>query len=196
LGESEIGITAVGAGFPSSKTFLEVKMLECAMAEESGADEIDIVLNLGLFLDGDFDAVAGEIETIARELEPDTVLKVILETGLLPAAEDVRRAALLAMRAGADFIKTSTGKQGPGATPEAFRTMCEAARDYFNETGRRVGVKAAAGVRTAEDAAVYYTIVRDILGEVWLTPEFFRIGASALANSLLSAIEGREIGYF
>jgi deoxyribose-phosphate aldolase len=196
LGESEIGITAVGAGFPSSKTFLEVKMLECAMAEESGADEIDIVLNLGLYLDGNHEAAAGEIETIVRELETDTVLKVILETGLLPTPEDVRTASLLAMRAGADFIKTSTGKQGPGATPQAFRTMCEAARDYHAETGRRVGVKAAGGIRTADDALTYYTIAQEILGPEWLTPEYFRLGASTLANALLSKIEEKETTYF
>jgi deoxyribose-phosphate aldolase len=196
LGESEIGITAVGAGFPSSKTFLEVKMLECAMAEESGADEIDIVLNLGLYRDGNFDAAAGEIETICRELETDTVLKVILETGLLPTLEDVRHASLLALRAGADFIKTSTGKQGPGATPKAFAVMCEAVRDYYSETGRRVGVKAAGGIRTAEEALLYYTIVQETLGEEWLTSEYFRLGASSLANDLLSKIEGEEISYF
>lgn len=195
LGESEIGITAVGAGFPSSKTFLEVKILECAMAEESGADEIDIVLDPGLLRDGQDGAAASEIALIRGELEPDTVLKVILETGIL-SPEEIRRASMLALRAGADFIKTSTGKQGPGASPEAFRTMCEAVRDYFRETGRRAGVKAAGGIRTAEEAAVYYGIVEEILGSEWLTPDYFRLGASSLANDLLSKIEGKEIRYY
>ncbi len=196
LGESEIGITAVGAGFPSGKTFLEVKMLECAMAEESGSDEIDIVLNLGLWFDGDRAAAAGEIETIRRELEPSTRLKVIIESGLLPSADDVRQASLLAMRAGADFVKTSTGKQGAGATPQAFEAICAAVRDYFDETGRRVGVKAAGGIRTAEDALTYYMIVEKTLGEAWLTPGYFRLGASTLANDLLSKIEEKEIIYY
>ena len=196
LGESEIGIASVGAGFPSSQTFPEVKALECAMAEESGADEIDIVLNLGLYFDGNHQAVANEIEMICRELGTDTVLKVILETGLLPTLDDVRKAAVLAMAGGADMIKTSTGKQGPGATPEAFYVMCEAVRDYFNDSGKRVGVKVAGGVRTAEEAILYYTIAKEVLGEEWLTPEHFRIGASALANDLLSKIEGKEVRYF
>jgi len=196
LGDSEIGITSVGGGFPASQTFPEVKVLECAMAEESGADEIDIVLNLGLFTDRNYEAVANEIEMISHELEADTVLKVILETGLLPTLEDVRHAAVLAMAGGADMIKTSTGKQGPGASPEAFLVMCEAARDYFDYAGKRVGVKVAGGVRTSKDVLVYYTIVKEILGEEWLTPEYFRIGASTLANDLLSTIEGKEVSYF
>ena len=196
LGDSEIGITTVGAGFPASQTFPEVKVLECAMAEESGADEIDIVLNLGLFFDRNYEATANEVEMISRELEPETVLKVILETGLLPTLEDVRKASVLAMAGGADMIKTSTGKQGPGATPEAFLVMCEAVRDYRGYADKKVGVKVAGGVRTAEDAVVYYTIVKEVLGEEWLIPEYFRIGASALANDLLSKIEGKEVSYF
>lgn len=196
LGDSEIGITSVGGGFPTSQTFPEVKVLECAMAEESGADEIDIVLNLGLFTDRNYEAAANEIEMISHELESDTVLKVILEAGLLPTLEDVRHAAVLAMAGGADMIKTSTGKQGPGASPEAFLVMCEAARDYFDYAGKRVGVKVAGGVRTAEDVLVYYTIAKEILGEEWLTSEYFRIGASTLANDLLSKIEGKEVSYF
>ena len=196
LGDSEVGITSVGAGFPASQTYPEVKVLECAMAEENGADEIDIVLNLGLYLDENYEAAANEVEMICRELGTDTLLKVILETGVLPTLEDVRRAAVLAMAGGADMIKTSTGKQGGGATPEAFLVMCEAVRDYFNDSGKRVGLKAAGGVREAEDAVVYYTIVEEVLGEEWLTPEYFRIGASALANDLLSKIEGKPISYF
>lgn len=196
LGESEISIVSVGAGFPASQTFPEVKVLECAMAEENGADEIDIVLNLGLYRDENYDAAANEIEMICRELDTDTILKVILETGLMPTLEDVRKASVLAMAAGADMIKTSTGKQGPGATPEAFLVMCEAVRDYAGHSGKRVGVKVAGGVRTVADAVAYYTIAKEILGEAWLTPEYFRIGASTLANALLSEIEGKEIVYF
>lgn len=196
LGDSPTGITSVGGGFPISKTFPEVKMLECAMAEENGADEIDIVIDLGAFLEGRYEQVAGEIETIRGELDADTRLKVILETGMLPGPDEVRKAAVLAMTAGADLIKTSTGINGPGATPEAVAVMCEAAADYHALTGRPVGIKVAGGVRAAEDAALYYAIVRAILGRQWLDPEFFRIGASALANNLLSAIEGKEIGYF
>ena len=196
LNESEVGITSVGGGFPVSKTFLEVKMLECAMAEENGADEIDIVINLGHYLDGNYELVANEIETICHELNVDTVLKVIIESGMLSSLDDVRRASVLAMAAGADMIKTSTGINGPGASPEAVTVMCEGIKDYYEYSGKRVGMKVAGGVRTAEDAVLYYTIVKEILGEEWLTPELFRIGASALANNLLSAIEGHEVTYF
>ncbi|MDR0954658.1 MAG: deoxyribose-phosphate aldolase [Rikenellaceae bacterium] len=196
LGESEIAIASVGGGFPASKTFLEVKMLECAMAQESGADEIDIVLNLGLYGDKNYDAAASEIETIAHELGSDTRLKVILESGVLPSLEDVRRAAAIALAGGADMLKTSTGKQGTGATPEAALVICEAIRDYFEYTGKRVGFKAAGGVRTAAEAVLYYTIVKEVLGDEWLTPDYFRLGASSLANDLLTHIEGKEIAYF
>ncbi len=196
LGDSEVAIAAVAGGFPSSHSFLEVKMLECAMAEENGADEIDIVLNLGEFRDGNDEAVAGEIETIRAELDAETRLKVILESGLLPSLSDVYRASIDAMCGGADFIKTSTGKNGPGASPGAFLTMCLAAQDFHAATGRRVGVKVAGGVATAGDAIRYYAIVQEALGDAWLTPEFFRIGASGLANNLLSTIKGEQVFYF
>jgi deoxyribose-phosphate aldolase len=196
LDGSETGITSVGGGFPVSKTFLEVKVLECAMAEENGADEIDVVIDLGRFLEGKYDLVAGEIETIRRELDANTVLKVIIESGMLPSPDDVRKASVLAMAAGADMIKTSTGINGPGASPRAVAVMCRAIADYYAFSGRRVGIKVAGGVRAAEDAALYYAIVKALLGEEWLDPEFFRIGASALADNLLSAIEGKEIKYF
>ncbi|MBR4853197.1 MAG: deoxyribose-phosphate aldolase [Alistipes sp.] len=188
-------ITSVVGGFPSSQTFLEVKMLETAMAIENGADEVDMVINVGKILTEAYDEAAAEVEVIRGEAEEAT-LKVILETGALLSPAQIRNASLLAMAAGADFIKTSTGKIDVSATPEAAIVMCEAIRDYYAKTGRKVGFKAAGGIRTAEDAALYYTIVKDILGEEWLTTELFRIGASALANNLLSAIEGEEIKYF
>ncbi len=192
---SPMRITAVAGGFPSSQTFLEVKMLEAAMAIENGADEIDIVLNVGKMLTGRYDEAANEVEVLRAEAS-ETVLKVILETGALKTPELIRKASLLAMFAGADFIKTSTGKIDVAATPEAAVVMCHAIRDYYEHTGRRVGFKAAGGVRTAEDAALYYTIVERILGPEWLTTELFRIGASSAANNLLSAIVGREVKFY
>ena len=192
---SPMRITAVAGGFPSSQTFLEVKMLEVAMAIENGADEIDIVLNAGKMLSGEYDEAANEVEVLRAEAA-GTVLKVILETGALKTPELIRKASLLSMFAGADFIKTSTGKIDVAATPEAAVVMCHAIRDYFERTGRRVGFKAAGGVRTAADAALYYTIVEKILGPGWLTTDLFRIGASSAANNLLSAIEGREVKFY
>ena len=192
---SPMRITAVAGGFPSSQTFLEVKMLEAAMAIENGADEIDIVLNAGKMLTGAYDEAANEIEVLRAE-SAGTVLKVILETGALKTPELIRKASLLSMLAGADFIKTSTGKIDVAATPEAAVVMCQAIRDYYEKTGRKVGFKAAGGVRTPEDAALYYTIVEEILGREWLTTDLFRIGASSAANNLLSAIEGKEIKYY
>ena len=188
-------ITSVAGGFPSSQTFLEVKMLEVAMALENGADEVDIVLNVGKILSGALDEAANEVEVLREESDGAT-LKVILETGALRTPELIRQASLLAMQAGADFIKTSTGKIDVAATPEAAVVMCHAIKDFYAKSGRKVGFKAAGGIRTAEEAALYYTIVKEILGEEWLTPELFRIGASSLANNLLSAIEGEEIKYF
>ena len=188
-------ITSVAGGFPSSQTFLEVKMLEVAMAVENGADEVDIVLNVGKMLSGSLDEAANEVEVLREESDGAT-LKVILETGALRTPELIRQASLLAMQAGADFIKTSTGKIDVAATPEAAVVMCHAIKDYYAMSGRQVGFKAAGGIRTAEEAALYYTIVKEILGEEWLTPELFRIGASSLANNLLSAIEGEDVKYF
>jgi len=192
---SPMRITAVAGGFPSSQTFLEVKMLEAAMAIENGADEIDIVLNAGKMLTGAYDEAANEVEVLRAE-SAGTVLKVILETGALKTPELIRKASLLSMFAGADFIKTSTGKIDVAATPEAAVVMCHAIRDYHERTGRRVGFKAAGGVRSAEDAALYYTIVERILGREWLTADLFRIGASSAANNLLSAIDGREVKFY
>lgn len=189
-------ITSVGGGFPASQTFLEVKALEVAMAVENGADEVDIVLNVGRMLSGEYDEAANEVEVIRSEMDPDIVLKVIIESGALKTPELIRKASLLSMFAGADFVKTSTGKIDVAATPEAAVVMCQAIRDFYEKTGRKVGFKAAGGVRTAEDAALYYTIVEEILGREWLTPELFRIGASSAANNLLTAIEGQPVKYY
>ncbi len=171
-------------------------MLETAMAVENGADEIDVVISIGEFLNGEYDLMGNEIETLRKEIGDEITLKVILESGILAEPELIHRAAVIAMLAGADFIKTSTGKASVAATPEAAVVMCEAIRLFAAQTGRKVGFKAAGGISTPEDAALYYTIVQEILGEEWLTPERFRIGASSLANNLLSAIEGNPVHYF
>ena len=193
---SPMRITSVAGGFPASQTFLEVKMLEVAMAVENGADEVDIVLNVGKMLTGEYDEAANEVEVLRKEAGEETVLKVIIESGALKSPDLIRKASLLSMFAGTDFVKTSTGKIDVAATPEAAVVMCHAIKDYYEKTGRKVGFKAAGGVRTAEDAALYYTIVEQTLGKEWLTPELFRIGASSVANNLISAIEGKEIKYF
>lgn len=192
----EVHVTTVSACFPSSQSFLEVKLREVELAIENGAEEVDIVLALGSFLGGDRDAAAEEIRSVRRVCGNGIVLKVILETGLLKTPELIYDAAMLSMRAGADFIKTSTGKVEVNATPGAARVMCRAIRDYYAESGRKVGFKAAGGISTAEDAAAYYEIVREILGEEWLGKDLFRLGVSRLGNSLMSAIEGREVKFF
>ena len=189
-------ITSVGGGFPASQTFLEVKMLEVAMAVENGADEVDIVLNVGKMLTGAYDEAANEVEMIRSEMDEDVVLKVIIESGALKTPELIRKASLISMAAGADFIKTSTGKIDVAATPEAAVVMCQAIKDFYEKTGTKVGFKAAGGVKTPEDAALYYTIVEQILGEQWLTTDLFRIGASSAANNLLSAIVGKNVAHF
>lgn len=189
-------ITSVAGGFPSSQTFLEVKALEVAMAVENGADEVDIVLNVGKMLQGHYDEAAAEVEVIRGEMGEDIVLKVIIESGALKSPDLIRKASLVSMVAGADFVKTSTGKIDVAATPEAAVVMCQAIKDYYVKTGRKVGFKAAGGVRTPEDAALYYTIVEEILGEEWLTTDLFRIGASSAANNLLSAIVGQSVKHF
>lgn len=192
---SSVDIACVSGGFPSSQTFPEVKIAETALAVEGGADEIDIVMNLGDFLDGDYESVCDEIAEIKHSCR-DARLKVILEAGALKTAENIRNASILSMYSGADFIKTSTGKEYPGADLRAAYVMCQCIKEYFDQTGRMVGFKPAGGVRTPEDAVSYYCIVREVLGEQWLTNEFFRLGASGLANNLLSAILGTETKFF
>ena len=195
LDVSEVDIACVAGGFPSSQTFPEVKVAEVALAVEGGADEIDIVMNIGDFLDGDYQTVCDDIEEIKHSCR-DARLKVILEAGALKTAEKIRNASILAMYSGADFIKTSTGKEYPGADLQAAYVMCQCIKENYEATGRMVGFKPAGGVRTAEDAVGYYCIVREVLGEKWLTNEFFRLGASGLANNLLTAIFGEETKFF
>ena len=179
-----IGITAVCGAFPSGQTYIEVKMLECAMAIENGADEIDAVINVGAMLSGDYDLAESELAMIREEIDGDAVLKVILETGSLADPELIYRASMLAMEAGADFIKTSTGKTPISATPAAAVVMCRAIRDFERSCSRRVGIKVAGGIRTPQEAVLYRTIVAQELGEEWLTPSLFRIGASRLVDAL------------
>ena len=165
------------------------------MCRAHGADEIDIVLNVGNFLDGDYESVCDEIEE-QKEAVRDGALKVILETGALKTARNIKKASILSLYSGADFLKTSTGKEYPGASLEAAYTMMQCIKEYYDKTGRMVGFKAAGGVSTTEDAVKYYTLAKEILGEQWLTNEYFRLGASRLANTLLSAIVGYEVKHF
>lgn len=191
----EVKIACVSAGFPSSQTFIEVKVAETAMAIMEGADEIDIVISVGKFLSGDYEGLCDEIQEL-KETCKEHHLKVILETGALKTASNIKKASILAMYAGADFIKTSTGKQQPAATPEAAYVMCQAIKEYYEETGNKIGFKPAGGINCVRDALVYYTIVKEVLGEEWLNNQLFRLGTSRLANLLLSDILGQETKFF
>ena len=195
LEADDVKIACVSGGFPSSQTFIEVKVAETAMALHAGADEIDIVISVGKFLTGDYEGMCDEIEEL-KEVCGDKHLKVILETGALKTASNFKKASILSMYCGADFIKTSTGKESPAATPEAAYVMCQAIKEYFLETGRKVGFKPAGGINSVHDALVYYTIVKELLGEEWLTNERFRLGTSRMANLLLSEIVGSETKFF
>lgn len=195
LDVSSVDIACVSGGFPASQTFNEVKIAETALAIAGGADEIDIVLNVGNFLDGDYEAVCDEIIE-QKDACRDARLKVILETGALKTAEKIKKASVLSLYSGADFLKTSTGKEFPGASLDAAYVMCRCIKEYYEATGTMVGFKAAGGVATTEDAVKYYTIVKEVLGEEWLTNEYFRLGASRLANNLLSDILGKETKFF
>ena len=192
-----ISVAAVGGGFPASQTFTNIKVMEIEQAIEQGAEEIDIVMPVGKFLMDDVDYVDYEIQVIKQRMGP-VHLKVILETGSLKELSLIRKASLLAIGAGADFIKTSTGKISPGATPEAMIVMCTAIKDYYNRTGRKIGVKPAGGISDTHTALLYYHIVKEILGKEWLNPERFRIGASRLANRILGEFfdKGPDFGYF
>lgn len=195
LKDPNVNIAVVGGVFPSSQSFLEVKIAECKMAVEQGATEVDIVLSLNHFLSDQNELAAKEISEI-KSVIGDTHLKVILESGSIKEPEQIYKASMLAMDAGADFIKTSTGKTEPAATPEAAIVMCTAILDYYNKTGRRVGFKPAGGISTPEDAVKYFSIVQTILGDQWLNNNLFRIGASRLANNLLSLLENKTVNYF
>ena len=191
----DVQIACVAGGFPSAQTFTEIKVAEAAMALMDGAEEIDIVMNVGKFLSEDYENLCDEIQELKETCKEHT-LKVILETGLLGSAENIKKASILAMSAGADFIKTSTGKTTVSATPEATYIMCGAIKEWYEKTGTVVGYKPAGGVSTTHDAVVHYTLVKEILGEAWLNNQRFRFGASRLANKLLSSIEGKEVVYF
>ena len=203
LADKSVHVTAVSGCFPTSQSFLEVKVKECELAVENGADEIDIVLALNSFMAGDFEqarseirAMRGAIDDVAARLGRKVVLKVILETGLLVTPENIANASFLAMEEGADFIKTSTGKVSVNATPMAAFVMCECIKAFYGKTGRKVGFKAAGGISTAKDAVGYHSIVKTILGEEWTGKDLFRFGVSRLANSLMSAIEQKTVVYF
>ena len=198
-----VKVTTVAGCFPTSQSFLEVKLHEIELAVRGGADEIDIVLALNSFLAGDYKTAGEEIKAsrecidrVAKELGRPVVLKVILETGLLVTPENIADASFLAMENGADFIKTSTGKVKVNATPLAAYVMCECIKKYFERTGKKVGFKAAGGIASALDAVCYWTIVKSILGEEWLNKTLFRFGVSSLANKLLSAVEQKTVTYF
>ena len=192
---SGVNIAAVSGGFPSSQTFTEVKVAETMLAGKDGADEIDIVINVGDMLGGNYEEMCDEIAEL-KSACGEAHLKVILETGALKTASMIKKASLLSIYAGADFIKTSTGKQEPAATLEAAYVMCQAIKEYYDKTGIMIGFKPAGGISTTADAVKYYCIVADVLGEEWLNNRYFRIGASRLANNLLSDICGKEVKFF
>lgn len=195
----DVHVTVVAGSFPTSQAILGIKVMECAKAVKDGADEVDVVLALNSFLDGRYDDCTEEIKEMKQAVNAvnkDAILKVILETGALQSTDNIIKASYLAMEAGADFIKTSTGKMNPAATPEAAEIMCRCIKDFYEETGKKIGFKPAGGIATPDDAVIYYQIVKEILGNEWLDKKLFRFGASRMANNLLSALEGKEIKYF
>lgn len=190
-----VEVACVSGSFPSSQALLEVKVAETALALKDGATEIDIVMSVGKFLSGDYETVCDEISEL-KQVCGERKMKVILETGCLKTAENIKKASLLAMYAGADYIKTSTGKLEPAATPEAAYVMCQAIKEYHEQTGIQIGFKPAGGLNSVMDAVTMYTIVKEVLGEQWLTNQWFRMGTSRLANLLLSEVTGEEVKFF
>lgn len=191
-----VNIAVVAGGFPSGQTFTEVKVADSALAVAEGADELDVVMNLGLLLDENYEELCDELIEVKHAVK-DCHLKVIIESGALKDAKLIRDASLLAMYSDADFIKTSTGKVYEGASPEAAYVMCRSIKEYYEKTGRKVGFKAAGGVRSSEDALMYYAIVKEVLGDEWLNNSLFRIGASSLANNILAKmLDEAEVKYF
>ena len=190
-----VEIACVSGSFPSSQALIEVKVAETALAIKDGATEIDIVMPVGKFLQGDYEGVADDISEL-KAVCGEKAMKVILETGCLRNAADVKTASIISMYAGADYIKTSTGKEKVSATPEAAYVMCQAIKEYYEETGIQIGFKPAGGINTVMDAITYYTIVKEVLGEKWLTNKWFRLGTSRLANLLLSELEGHDVKFF
>ena len=191
-----VEVACVSGSFPSSQALIEVKVAETALAVKDGATEIDIVMPVGKFLSGDYEGVADDISELKQTCGNSVAMKVILETGDLKPAANIKKAAILSMYAGADYIKTSTGKEKVSATPEAAYVMCQAIREYYDETGIQIGFKPAGGINSPMDALIYYTIVKETLGDKWLTNKWFRLGTSRLANMLLSEIEGQEVKFF
>ena len=191
-----VEIACVSGSFPSSQARIEVKIAETSLAVADGATEIDIVMPVGKFLSGDYEGVCDDIAELKAACGETVPMKVILETGALKTATNIKKAALLAMYAGADYIKTSTGKLQPAATPEAAYVMCQAIKEYYDETGIQIGFKPAGGINSVMDAIIYYTIVKEVLSEKWLTNKWFRLGTSRLANMLLSEIKGEQIKFF
>ena len=190
-----VEIACVSGSFPSSQALIEVKTVETGLALKDGATEIDMVMSVGAFLSSDYETVCDEIQQM-KETCGDKKLKVILETGCLKTATNIKTASILAMYSGADYIKTSTGKLEPAATPEAAYVMCQAIKEYYDETGIQIGFKPAGGLNSVMDALIYYTIVKEVLGEKWLTNQWFRMGTSRLANMLLSEVIGEEVKFF
>lgn len=191
-----VEIACVSGSFPSSQARIEVKVAETSLAVADGATEIDIVMPVGKFLSGDYESVCDEIQELKAACGEEVPMKVILETGALKTATNIKKASILAMYAGADYIKTSTGKLEPAATPEAAYVMCQAIKEYYDETGIQIGFKPAGGINSVMDAIIYYTIVKEVLGEKWLTNKWLRLGTSRLANMLLSEIEGEQVKFF
>ena len=191
-----VEIACVSGSFPSSQARIEVKVAETSLAVADGATEIDIVMPVGKFLSGDYEGVCDEISELKAACGADVPMKVILETGAIKTASNIKKASILSMYAGADYIKTSTGKMEPAATPEAAYVMCQAIKEYYDETGIQIGFKPAGGINTVMDAITYYTIVKEVLGEKWLTNKWLRLGTSRLANMLLSELKGEQIMFF
>jgi len=190
-----VEVACVSGSFPSSQSLIEVKTVETSLAIKDGATEIDIVMNVGAFLEGDYDTVVDEIQQ-QKEACGEQAMKVILETGCLKTAKNIKIASLLSMYGGGDYIKTSTGKLEPAATPEAAYVMCQAIKEYYDKTGVQIGFKPAGGLNSVMDALIYYTIVKEVLGEKWLTNKWFRMGTSRLANLLLSEVVGEDVKFF
>ena len=191
-----VEIACVSGSFPSSQARIEVKVAETSLAVKDGATEIDIVMPVGKFLSGDYEGMCEDICELKNACGKDVAMKVILETGDIKTASNIKKASILSMYAGADYIKTSTGKEKISATPEAAYVMCQAIKEHYDETGIQIGFKPAGGINTVMDAITYYTIVKEVLGEKWLTNKWFRLGTSRLANLLLSEIQGEEVKFF
>lgn len=190
-----VEVACVSGSFPSSQALIEVKVAETALAVKDGATEIDIVMPVGKFLSGDYEGLCDDINE-QKQACGEAAMKVILETGCLKTASNIKKASILSMYAGADYIKTSTGKLSPAATPETAYVMCQAIKEYYEETGIQIGFKPAGGINSVMDALIYYTIVKEVLGEQWLTNKWFRLGTSRLANMLISEITGVETKFF